>query len=41
MLCLNFRIVKWLFEFTTHGEIFKFEKLRMYGDLPWEYATDS
>jgi transposase len=41
MLCSNFKIVQWLFKFMTHGEIFKFEKLKMYGDLPWEYSTDS
>ena len=41
MLCSNFKIVQWLFEFVTHNEIFKFPKLEMYGNHPWEYNAAS
>ena len=37
MLCSNFKVVQWLFEFVTHNEIFRFPKLEMYGNHPWEY----
>lgn len=40
IFCLNFKVVQWLFEFITHNEIFKFEKLKMYGNLPWEYSMN-
>lgn len=37
ILCSNFKIVQWLFEFVTHNQIFRFPKLKMYGDHPWQY----
>ena len=41
MLCSNFKVVQWLFEFVTHNEIFQFPKLEMYGNHPWEYNQTS
>lgn len=32
-LCKNFRIVKWLFEWTISQDIFSFSKLSMYGSF--------
>ena len=33
-LCKSFKIVKWLFKFFAHGQIFDFPKLYQYGILP-------
>ncbi|MGL5940861.1 MAG: IS630 family transposase, partial [Waterburya sp.] len=30
-LCKNFKIVKWLFEWTISQDFFDFSKLQMYG----------
>ena len=36
ILCSNFKIVQWLFEFVTNRQIFKIPKIKMYGDHPWQ-----
>ncbi|MGL4621869.1 MAG: IS630 family transposase, partial [Chroococcidiopsis sp.] len=30
-LCKNFKVVKWLFEWTISQDLFDFPKLQMYG----------
>jgi hypothetical protein len=30
--------VQLLIKFITHNKIFRFQKLKMYGNLPWEYS---
>ena len=40
MLCSNFKIVQWLFEFVTNKQFFKFPKLKMYGEHPWKFIEN-
>ena len=37
ILCSNFKVVQWLFEFVTNNEIFRFPKLEMYGNHTYQY----